>query len=152
MIEPEKPPLRIANSTSWTVSLRKSRSGPSVRSFCDTLVAEPCVAAADSVWQPPQRSWKSTAPWWAGLCGWLLSALIFWVPHAETASAAAVTPTATQRDLGRNTGAHISEVPEGPRRRVAKQQSPRRWPETALCSREDSRTVVHIGGDCGWRR
>src|SRR5581483_5596562 len=64
MIPPEKPPFRIANSTSSVVSLRWSRFGPWTRTF---RFAEPCVPAALSVWHPAQRWEKSTAPRYAVL-------------------------------------------------------------------------------------
>src|SRR4051794_41928710 len=126
MIEPEKPPLRMANSTSRTVSLRKSRLGPSVRSFWNALIDEPWVAAALSVWQPPQRSWNSTAPWWTGLVGWLLSASIFLVPQAEIASVAAAAAVTTQNGLGGGPGGPIYHPPAGPRGPVGEKTTPPR--------------------------
>ena len=64
MIAPEKPPLRIANRTSSRLSLRTSKFGPLVRSPAATVPAglEPRASAALIVWQPAQRSWKSSAP------------------------------------------------------------------------------------------
>jgi hypothetical protein len=62
MIAPEKPPLAIAKRTSGTFSLRKSRFGPSTFSLSATFVDDPCVPAASSVWQAPQRAAKMTAP------------------------------------------------------------------------------------------
>src|SRR3954464_15554983 len=64
MIAPEKPPLRIANRTSSFFSLRTLKFGPFVRSppLISRLDLEPDVAAASSVWQPPQRWLKRSAP------------------------------------------------------------------------------------------
>ena len=61
MIAPEKPPLRIAKITSSTVSVRWSKSGPCTRWL---RLALPWVPAAESVWQPEQRSAKISAPSW----------------------------------------------------------------------------------------
>jgi hypothetical protein len=106
MIAPEKPPLRIANSTSWASSLRTSKFGPSVRSLYLTFpgALEPRAAAALSVWQPLQRWLKSSAP---ACCAGAVSILS---PHppAMTASAAAM---ATSTGWGRDTGAHIIRRP-----------------------------------------
>src|SRR4051794_26253459 len=67
MIAPEKPPLRIAKSTSSRLSLRTSKFGPLVRSPDATWPVgfDPRASAAAIVWQPPQRSWKSCAPRWS---------------------------------------------------------------------------------------
>ena len=59
MIEPEKPPFRIANRACARLSVRWSRFGPSTRTF---RASEPWVPAGVIVWQPPQRWEKSTAP------------------------------------------------------------------------------------------
>jgi len=58
MIAPEKPPLRIANSTSSIVSLRWSKFGPLVRSppWSWPSGFEPYAFAALKVWHPEQRS------------------------------------------------------------------------------------------------
>src|SRR3954454_808058 len=58
----EKPPLRIAYSTSRNCSLRTLKFGPSLYSRLFGLVAEPSVPAASNVWQPPQRWLKISAP------------------------------------------------------------------------------------------
>ena len=58
MIPPEKPPLRIAKSTSSLFSLRTLKFGPFVRSppcSCPSGF-EPYALAASKVWQPEQRS------------------------------------------------------------------------------------------------
>ena len=57
----ENPPLRIAYSAQFSVTLRWSKFGPSLYSRVRTLVAEPCVPATLRVWQPEQRSLKSSA-------------------------------------------------------------------------------------------
>ena len=58
MMPPEKPPLRIANSTSSRLSLRTLKFGPLVRSPpCSAPGGlEPYALAASSEWQPEQRS------------------------------------------------------------------------------------------------
>src|SRR5204862_7636845 len=58
MIAPEKPPFRIAKSTSSFLSFRLLRFGPVGRS----PRIDPRVPAAFRVWHPAQRSAKSLAP------------------------------------------------------------------------------------------
>ena len=64
MIAPEKPPLRMAKSTSSLSTSRMLKFGPFVRSPPETWPSgfEPWAAPASSVWQPLQRSLKSWAP------------------------------------------------------------------------------------------
>ena len=58
----EKPPLRIAYSTSSTDSCRSLKFGPSRGSRELTLVVDPCAPTTSSEWQPAQFSANSTAP------------------------------------------------------------------------------------------
>src|SRR3954454_23300366 len=106
MIAPEKPPFRIAYSTSWRVSLRTLKFGPSVRSPPWTLPSgfEPYASAALSVWQPLQRSRNSTAPRWT----WSLSLLdtSILLPQPVANAAQATTQQAMKR-RGLCMGAHI---------------------------------------------
>ncbi len=63
MYAPEKPPFSIAYST--RIAGRSQRSlkfGPLIASDVRGFGAEPCVAAYESVWHPPQRWLNSTAP------------------------------------------------------------------------------------------
>src|SRR5207249_11883665 len=117
MIAPEKPPLRIANSTSCRLrSLRTLKFGPLVRSppLISRLDFEPDVAAASRVWQPEQRMLKSTAPSCrrgSDFGTWML------LPHAaSTATASRARPNVRLR---RNTGAHLTrEEPRAPWRNL----------------------------------
>src|SRR3954451_13414363 len=107
MIAPEKPPLRIANSTSSRLSLRTLKFGPSVRSPPLTLPSgfDPYASAASSVWQPEQRSLKSSAPRLA--CGdSVLATLISWLPQ-PLATAAEATRQQARKRLGLSMAGHI---------------------------------------------
>src|SRR4051794_13975804 len=111
MIAPEKPPLRIANSTSSRLSLRTLKFGPSVRSPPLTLPGgfDPKASAASSEWQPEQRSLNSVAP--RSTRGWtcagsLLESLISWLPQPLT-SAAEATRQQTRKRLGLSMAGHI---------------------------------------------
>ena len=57
----ENPPLRMAYSAQFTETWRWSKFGPSLYSRVRMFVVEPCVPATLSVWQPEQRSLKSSA-------------------------------------------------------------------------------------------
>src|SRR3954451_5095223 len=123
MIAPEKPPLRIANRTSFFFSALTLKFGPLVRSppLISRLDFEPDVAAASSVWQPEQRKLKSTAPWCRRGCD---SGTLIDLPQA----AKAVTATRQRAivRLRRVTGAHLTReepqasrrIPDRPRRRT----------------------------------
>src|SRR3954451_12531300 len=107
MIAPEKPPLRIAKSTSSRFSLRTSKFGPLVRSPAATwpVGLDPRASAAPSVWHPPQRWWKSCAPLWTvtSLFGGASS-----VPCPQPANAAARAASEQARIRGgRRMAAHI---------------------------------------------
>src|SRR4051794_6931846 len=106
MIAPEKPPLRIAYRTSWRVSLRTLKFGPSVRSPPWTLPGgfEPKASAASSEWHPAQRSRNSTAPLWT----WSLSLLdtLMSLPQ-PVANAAQATRQQAMKRRGLCMGAHI---------------------------------------------
>ena len=64
MICPEKPPFSIAYITFVTVSGRKLKFGPFVRTRFCTELADPSAPTTDSVWHPEQWSRNSTAPAW----------------------------------------------------------------------------------------
>src|SRR3954447_4982987 len=106
MIAPEKPPLRIAYRTSWRVSLRTLKFGPSVRSPPWTLPSgfEPNASAACSEWQPAQRSRNSVAP----RCTWSVSLLdtLMSLPQ-PVANAAEATRQQAMKRRGLCMGAHI---------------------------------------------
>src|SRR4051794_26254952 len=107
MIAPEKPPLRMAKSTSSRFSLRTSKFGPLVRSPAATWPVgfDPRASAAEIVWQPPQRSWKSCAPSrrFASLFG---GASLGPLLQPDATAARAVSEQARRREA-RRTAAHI---------------------------------------------
>src|SRR4051812_20301146 len=107
MIAPEKPPLRIANSTSSRLSLRTLKFGPSVRSPPLTLPGgfEPNASAASSEWQPEQRSLKSTAPVLTSVDS-LFATLIPCPPQPLTTAAETAREQARRR-LGLSMAGHI---------------------------------------------
>src|SRR4051794_15469223 len=115
MIAPENPPLRIANSTSWTCSLRTLKFGPLVRSppLISRLDLEPEVAAASSVWHPEQRRLNSSAPWCKRVseAGTLID-----LPHAAR-PATASRHTKNVR-LRRVTAPHLTREEPGALRRI----------------------------------
>src|SRR4051794_18295316 len=85
----ENPPLRIAYRTQFTVSWRWSKFGPSLYSRVRTLVEEPWVPAALSVWHPEQRSTNSLAA-----ASWSAETEMFSSPHAATPPAVAARSVA----------------------------------------------------------
>src|SRR3954452_1232674 len=107
MIAPEKPPLRIANSTSSRDSLRTLKFGPSVRSPPLTLPGgfEPNASADESEWQPAQRSLNSCAP--CLTCGSSLLATLILCSAQPLTIAAEATRQQARKRLGLGMGGHI---------------------------------------------
>src|SRR3954466_13632280 len=98
VIAPEKPPLRIAESTSSRVSLRTLKFGPSVRSppLIWPGVFEPNASAGWSEWQPRQRALNRIAPRWT-LAPSSFETLILWSPQPVANAAEAARQAASKR-------------------------------------------------------
>src|SRR3954452_7354483 len=107
MIAPEKPPLRIANSTSSRDSLRTLKFGPSVRSPPLTFPGgfDPNASAEESEWQPEQRSLNSWAP--RSTCGSSLLATLILCSLQPLTTAAEATRQQARKRLGLGMGGHI---------------------------------------------